>query len=105
MEESNKVEETVHHTKFRRTHPEQIQSSYILTRKRQRAQQGSVPSPQLALRPERLPKPCWRHHQRTKRDQTLPDQPRQHIQKQRHYFANKVRLVKALVFPVVMYRC
>ena len=33
------------------------------------------------------------------------DQPRQHIQKQRHYFANKVRLVKAMVFPVVTYRC
>ena len=31
------------------------------------------------------------------------DQPRQHIQKQRHYFANKVHLVKAMVFPVVMY--
>ena len=30
------------------------------------------------------------------------DQPRQHIQKQRHYFANK-GLVKAMVFPVVMY--
>ena len=29
-------------------------------------------------------------------------QPRQHIKKQRHYFANKVRLVKAMVFPVVM---
>ena len=28
-----------------------------------------------------------------------------HIQKQRHYFANKVRLVKAMVFPVVMYGC
>ena len=26
------------------------------------------------------------------------DQPRQHIKKQRHYFANKVHLVKALVF-------
>ena len=26
-----------------------------------------------------------------------------HIEKQRHYFANKVRLVKAMVFPVVMY--
>ena len=25
--------------------------------------------------------------------------------KQRHYFANKVRLVKAMVFPVVMYGC
>ena len=33
------------------------------------------------------------------------DQPRQHIQKQRHYFANKVHLVKAMVFPVVTYRC
>ena len=31
------------------------------------------------------------------------DQPRQHIEKQRHYFANKVHLVKAMVFPVVMY--
>ena len=29
------------------------------------------------------------------------DQPRQHIKKQRHYFANKVHLVKALIFPVV----
>ena len=33
------------------------------------------------------------------------DQPRQHIKKQRHYFANKVRLVKAMVFLVVMYGC
>ena len=32
------------------------------------------------------------------------DQPRQHIKKQRHYFANK-GLVKAMVFPVVMYGC
>ena len=31
-------------------------------------------------------------------------QPRQHIKKQRHYFASK-GLVKALVFPVVMYGC
>ena len=31
------------------------------------------------------------------------DQPRQHIEKQRHYFANKV--VKAMVFPGVMYGC
>ena len=32
-------------------------------------------------------------------------QPKQHIKKQRHYFANKVKvcLVKAMVFPVVMY--
>ena len=33
------------------------------------------------------------------------DQPRQHIQKQRHYFANKVCLVKDMVFPVVMCGC
>ena len=33
------------------------------------------------------------------------DQPRQHIEKQRHYFAHKVHLVKAMVFPVVMYGC
>ena len=32
------------------------------------------------------------------------DQPRQHIKKQRHHFANK-GLVKAMVFPVVMYGC
>ena len=31
------------------------------------------------------------------------DKLRQHIKKQRHYFANKVRLVKAVVFPIVMY--
>ena len=33
------------------------------------------------------------------------DQPRQHIKKQRHYFAEKVHLVKAMVFLVVMCRC
>ena len=33
------------------------------------------------------------------------DQTRQNIEKQRHYFANKVHLVKAMVFPVVMYEC
>ena len=31
------------------------------------------------------------------------EQTRQHIEKQRHYFANKVHVVKALVFPIVMY--
>ena len=31
------------------------------------------------------------------------DQPRQHIKNQKHYFANKVCLVKIMVFPVVMY--
>ena len=33
------------------------------------------------------------------------DQPRQHIKKQRHNLPTKVRLVKAMVFPVVMYGC
>ena len=33
------------------------------------------------------------------------DQPRHHIKKQRHYFANEVHLVKAMVFPVVRYGC
>ena len=32
-------------------------------------------------------------------------QPTQHIKKQRHYFATKVLLVKALIFPVVVYGC
>ena len=33
------------------------------------------------------------------------DQSRQHIEKQRCYFVQKVCLVKAMVFPVVMYGC
>ena len=33
------------------------------------------------------------------------DQSRQHIKKQRHTLPTKVHLVKALVFPVVMYGC
>ena len=32
------------------------------------------------------------------------DKPRQHIKRQRHYF-DQVRLVKAMVFPVIMYGC
>ena len=32
------------------------------------------------------------------------DKPRQHIKKQRHHFAAKVCIVKAMIFPVVMYR-
>ena len=31
------------------------------------------------------------------------DKPRQHIKKQRHYFAKKVYLFKVMVFPVVMF--
>ena len=35
------------------------------------------------------------------------DQPRQHVKKQRHYFANKFKasLARAMLSPVVMYRC
>ena len=33
------------------------------------------------------------------------NQPRQHIEKHRHYFVKKIHLVKAMVFPVVMYGC
>ena len=33
------------------------------------------------------------------------DQPILHVKKQRCYFANKVHLVKAMVFPVIMYGC
>ena len=32
-------------------------------------------------------------------------QSRQHIRKQKHCIADKSRLVKAMVFPVVMYGC
>ena len=33
------------------------------------------------------------------------DQPRQHVKKQRHYFANKGLSSQAMVFPVVIYGC
>ena len=33
------------------------------------------------------------------------DQPRQHVKEQICYFATKVHVVKAVVFPVVMYGC
>ena len=33
------------------------------------------------------------------------DQPRHHIKQQRHTLSTKVRLAKAMVFPVLMYRC
>ena len=33
------------------------------------------------------------------------EQPRQHIKKQRHYLTINFHLVKAMVFPVVMYGC
>ena len=31
------------------------------------------------------------------------DKPRQHIKKQRHHLLTKVRIVKAMIFPVVVY--
>ena len=33
------------------------------------------------------------------------DKPRQHIKKQRHYFADKDLHSQTMIFPVVMYRC
>ena len=33
------------------------------------------------------------------------DKHRQHIKKQRHYFANKDLHSQAMIFPVVMYKC
>ena len=33
------------------------------------------------------------------------DKPRQHIKKQRHHFADKGRIVKGMVSPVVMNEC
>ena len=33
------------------------------------------------------------------------DQPREHIKKQRHSLPTQIHLVKAMVFPVVMYGC
>ena len=43
----------------------------------------------------------WKKSQIQKRK----DQPRQHIKKQRHYFAKKVCLVKIMLLPVVIYGC
>ena len=37
--------------------------------------------------------------------QESDDKPRQCVKKQSHHFANKVHIVKAMVFPVVIYRC
>ena len=53
---------------------------------------------------------CWKHRLSSQGKLHLgfissyKDQPRQHIKKQRHYFAKK-GLVKAMVFPRVMYGC
>ena len=35
----------------------------------------------------------------------INDKPRQYIKKQKHHFVTKVPIVKAMVFPVVQYRC
>ena len=35
----------------------------------------------------------------------LCDKPRQNIKKQTHHFETKVHIVKAMILPVVMYRC
>ena len=50
------------------------------------------------------------HEKKKKKKKLTPwkksyDQPRQHIKNQRHYFATKVCIFKAMVFPVVMYGC
>ena len=44
-------------------------------------------------------------HEINRRWKKSYDQPRQHIKKQRHRFVAKVHIVKATVFPVVMYGC
>ena len=36
---------------------------------------------------------------------TLYGKPKQCIKKQRHYFVDKVCIVKAMIFPVVTYGC
>ena len=46
-----------------------------------------------------------RHLLLERKAMTNLDQPRQHIEKQRHYFANKGPLVGAMVFPIVTYGC
>ena len=48
--------------------------------------------------------PSWNKKALTPWEESY-DQPKQRIKKQRHYFVNKGPLVKAIVFPVVMYGC
>ena len=53
----------------------------------------------------------WNHEIKKKKKTLTPwkknyDQPRQHIKKQRHYFANKGLFSQSYgFFPVVMYGC
>ena len=35
----------------------------------------------------------------------INDKPKKHIKNQRHYIATTVHIVKAMVFPVVIYGC
>ena len=42
---------------------------------------------------------------RFEESQQLSDKHRQCVKEQRHYFADKVHIVKAMVFPVVMDGC
>ena len=56
------------------------------------------------------PKSLWTMTAATKLKDDAPwkesyDKPRQHVQKQRHHFANKGPYSKTIVFPVVMYGC
>ena len=46
-----------------------------------------------------------RHSVGAKKNLHVSDKPRWCIKKQRHHFAIKVHLVKAMVFPVVIYGC
>ena len=46
---------------------------------------------------------CYKGYSSEKLWKKSYDQPKQHIKKQRHYFAAKVHLAKVTVFPVVMY--
>ena len=59
--------------------------------------------------PGDLPNPGIKPGSRTLEADALtsepPGKPTRHIKKQRHYFANRVHLVKAMVFPVVIYGC
>ena len=89
MEESNKVAETVYHTKFRKDASRIHRKRLHIDKKKAEGPTGERASPQSALHRGRLPKLHWRDDQRIQRGLTVSDQPRQHIEKQRHYFANK----------------
>ena len=58
---------------------------------------GAPKSLQMVIAPMKLKYAC------SMEEKLCP--PRQHIKKQRYYFANKGCLIKAMVFPGVMYRC